>query len=82
MKKWFTRAIFFSLVSVFFALNLFADENPAPTENTPAPAASSLPMELLSQKVDKIGATQTQILKELEEIKAELDIVKIRASQR
>ncbi len=76
MKKNLILAIFFGSL-LFFAVNhSFADEN-----NT-APAPTPVNTDMVSVKLDKILANQDLILKQLDEMKAELQIVKIRASQR
>ncbi len=53
-------------------------------EDTASPGNGSISgdAEMLSKRLDKISASQAEILKELAEIKAELQIVKIRASER
>ena len=67
MKKWF----FLLLVPMFCfsTINLFAD-NAVVSDSS------------ISSKIDKLVETQNKILSTLEEIKAELQVVKIRASQR
>ena len=82
MRKWFMSPVFFGLLLSFSAVNLFVHQNPARSENNPSFTAGSTGTDSVSQKLDKISDTQSQILRELEEIKEELQIVKIRASQK
>ena len=72
MRKGFVIFVFLGFWAFLLNSNVFADENPAvnPTENGS-----------VTSKLDKIIDTQTEILKQLDEVKAELQIVKVRASQ-
>jgi hypothetical protein len=70
MRKFFVAAFLFCSVLIMSSNTLFADENRARMTDT----------ELLSRKIDKIAESQTQIIKALEELKAELEIVKIRVT--
>ena len=63
-------------ISVFSTVNSFADINPE------TPAVNSVDNVTLSKKLDKITESQSKILNELDELKAELAIVKIRVTQR
>ena len=74
------------LIIVFFAVGFFccfsgvysfADENSVPAANT-VPAGN----QGVSEKLDRILNTQAEILRKLEEVRAEVEITKIRASQR
>ena len=77
MRKIFVSTVFSGLCLFFLSLNSFADENSAPV-----PSVSSNDSGSVSRKLDRIIDTQSEILKQLDEIKAELQIVKIRASQK
>ena len=72
MKKIFLSVLFLGFWILLLNSNLFADEVSAVTSGDTGS---------LSQKLDKIIDTQAEILKELNEMKAELEIVKIRASR-
>ena len=74
MKKMAGVIFILGIWSCVLGKNVFADENSVPVPN---PVETSI----ASEKLDKVIQTQEQILKELDEIKAELEIVKIRASQ-
>ena len=70
MRKFFVAAFLFCSVLIMSSNVLFADENRTRMTDT----------ELLSRKIDKIAESQSQIIKALEELKAELEIVKIRVT--
>ena len=72
MRKGFVSALLLGFCLFLLNSNSFAegDSAAAPTDTRS-----------LSQKLDKIIDTQAEILKELDEVKAELQIVKIRASR-
>ena len=72
MSKILAVFFIFGFLSIFSGVASFADENPAPANND----------ELVLDKLDKIMESQSQVLKQLEDMKSELQIVKIRASQR
>ncbi|GEM_PF-4459338 len=74
MRKGFMIVFFLGFFTILLNLNACADEN--------TPVVSSGENESISRKLDKVMDTQTQILKELDEMKAELQIVKIRASEK
>ena len=65
------------ILAVCFPTKLWAED----AEPSPSPAAAITDPELV-KKIDHILENQTQILKQLDELKAELQIVKVRASQR
>ena len=74
MHKLLTAFVILSLLSIHLGVHLFAVEN-----RTPSGTADNAS---ISSKLDKIEANQTEILKQLEELKSELQIVKIRVSSR
>ena len=72
MRKSILIVFFLGLWVLLLNSNSFADGN-----SSIPPADTSA----LSQKLDKIIDTQAEILKELDEVKVELQIVKVRASR-
>ena len=76
MQKRFMAFVFLGFLMFLLNRCAFADEN-----TSPAPSANPTDNESVSRKLDKMADTQAEILKQLDEIKAELQIVKIRASQ-
>lgn len=74
MGKIFKAVVFFSFIFILF--NVYS--LPLVSAETSAPADSGSIM----SKLDKIEANQTEILKQLEDLKSELQIVKIRVSSR
>ena len=74
MRKIFQSVIFFSFISILFGVYSL----PLASAETSAPVDSGSIM----SKLDKIEANQTKLLKQLEELKSELQIVKIRVSSR
>ncbi len=72
MRKMFVIFFILGLVSILSSPGLSAGENQPPNQWNNEPS---------SQKLDKIMESQTEILKQLDEIKAELQVVKVRASQ-
>ena len=75
MKKYFLVSILTGFWLIVLGGNLFADESPAPVVNTSDNGS-------VSEKLDRVISTQEEILKQLDEIKSELEVVKVRASQR
>lgn len=69
----------FTFFAIFSSMNLFADEG---SETNSVPQANSGSSEQLSKKIDRVLDSQAQIIKELEDLKAELQIVKIRVTQK
>ena len=74
MRKFFVIVTLVICGAFPLSANLFADDNQAPAIN----AAEN---QSLSQKLDKVIATQDEILRQLDEVKSELQVVKIRASR-
>ena len=68
MRKVCVVVLFIGLCGIFFNSSSFAADNSADNGS-------------ISGKLDKIIDTQTEILKELQDVKAEVQIVKVRASQ-
>ena len=66
MKKWIVISALFIFAAVFTYKTLFAEEG----------SLSSM----VTQKLDQVLQNQTEILKQLNEIKSELQIIKVRAS--
>ena len=73
MNKILAVVFIFGFLSIFSGVPSIADGYAA---------SSSMDNESVSNKLDQIMNFESQILKQLDEIKAELQIVKIRASQR
>ncbi|OIO38331.1 MAG: hypothetical protein AUJ71_03260 [Candidatus Omnitrophica bacterium CG1_02_49_16] len=76
MRKIFNMLWLIGFFWAFLTAHSFAGE--------PSTLSSKVTLdnESVSQKLDKIIAAQAEILKQLDEVKAELEITKIRASQR
>ena len=74
MRKSFMVVIFLGFWLFSLSGNSVADENTVS-------AATTGDNGTLSQKLDKVISTQGEILKQLDEIKSELQVVKVRASQ-
>ena len=68
-----------AVIFIFGFLSIFSG---VPSFTDGYAASSSMDNESVSNKLDQIMNVESQILKQLDEIKAELQIVKIRASQR
>ena len=79
MRRIMITVFLFSFISFFSSARSFADGS---RESNLAPVVSMPDNEMLSKKLDKITESQSKILNELDEIKAELQIVKIRVTQR
>ena len=75
MRKVFIVFFLFSFLPMISGVSSWVDQSSASSESAPALAPNPADNESLSRKLD-------QILKQLDEIKAELQIVKIRASQK
>ena len=74
MRKCQILSFFTGLCLFFLSFTAFADENQVS-------AANPSDNQSVSGKLDRIIDTQAEILKQLDEVKAELEIVKIRASR-
>ena len=74
MRKIFTAGLFFSFIPVFFGVYSLPWVS---AETSPHVECGSI-----MSKLDKIEANQTELLKRIEELKSELQIVKIRVSSR
>ena len=75
MKKIVIAVFVFGLFIYSFNMKSFAGENMVTSPN-------AIETSIVSEKLDRILQAQDQILSDLDNIKAELEIVKIRASQR
>ncbi len=75
MKKLFVIQALLFCLAFLGAVTVFADEVESPT-----PASPSVSEEV-SSKLREVLETQQQILKELEEIKSEMKVLKVRISQ-
>ena len=74
MRKGLVIAVLIGLWTFFLNGSSFAGDNSAPASNSTDNGA-------ISGKLDKIIDTQEEILKELQDVKAEVQVVKVRASQ-
>ena len=69
------------MVVIFLGFWLFSLSGNSVTDENTVSAATTGDNGTLSQKLDKVISTQGEILKQLDEIKSELQVVKVRASQ-